>query len=254
MEFEGKVAIVTGAGQGIGLEVCRQLTAGGCSVVLNDLEETLTREATDLMNRSYHGRCVGVAGDASQMDVIIAIIKAAMERYGRIDMVMANAGVTLFGDFLTYSIEDFRKVIGTNLESAFFLTQAAARQIREQGTGGSILLMSSVTAHQAHHSLSAYAMTKAATEMLARNLVLDLSPLGIRINAIAPGATLTERTQQDKEYNNVWSGITPVGRPASVADVANAAIFLLSDRARHITGQTLVVDGGWTAVSPQPGG
>ncbi|MFM7194423.1 MAG: SDR family NAD(P)-dependent oxidoreductase [Bacteroidota bacterium] len=252
VEFEGKVAIVTGAGQGIGLEVCRQLMAGGCSVILNDLEETLTREATDDLNKSGNGRCIGVAGDASQMEVIMEIIETASTRFGRIDMVMANAGVTLFGDFLTYTLEDFRKVIGTNLESAFFLTQQAALQMCGQRGGGSILLMSSVTAHQAHHSLAAYAMTKAATEMLARNLVPDLAPHGIRINAIAPGATLTERTQQDKTYDQVWSGLTPLGRPAAVSDVASAAIFLLSDKSRHITGQTLVVDGGWTVVSPQP--
>ena len=254
MELNGKVAIVTGAGQGIGLEVCRQLVTAGCSVVLNDLEESLTREATESLSALRAGGCTGYHGDASDPQIIEELVRRAVERFGRLDMVMANAGVTLFGDFFNYSLEDFRKVIGTNLESAFFLTQHAARQMREQGSGGSILLMSSVTAHQSHHSLSAYAMTKAATEMLARNLVIDLSPFGIRINAIAPGATLTERTQQDKEYNKVWSGITPIGRPATVADVANAAVFLLSDHARHITGQTLVVDGGWTAVSPQPGG
>jgi len=252
MDFEGKTIIVTGAGQGIGLEVCRQLVAAGGSVVLNDIEADLTREAVSSLSNSSTGKCVGYHGDASDPNVIDGMMEAAINLTGRLDAVMSNAGVTLFGDFFTYSLNDFRKVTGTNLESAFFLTQAAARRMREQESGGSVLLMSSVTAHQAHHSLAAYAMTKAATEMLARNLVLDLSPFGIRINAIAPGATLTERTLQDKEYDTVWSGLTPLGRPASVADVASVALFLLSDRSRHITGQTLVVDGGWTAVSPQP--
>ena len=95
-------------------------------------------------------------------------------------------------------------------------------------------------------------MTKAALEMLARNLVIELSPYRININAIAPGATLTERTQEDAAYRETWSRLTPLGRPASAADIAKSALFLVSDEGKHITGQTLVVDGGWTCVSPSP--
>jgi NAD(P)-dependent dehydrogenase (short-subunit alcohol dehydrogenase family) len=124
--------------------------------------------------------------------------------------------------------------------------------MKSQLHGGSILLMSSVTAHQAHKNLAAYGMTKAAIEMLAKNLVIELSPFKIRINAIAPGATATERTQEDPEYVKTWSDITPLQRPASAEDIAHAAMFLTSDEARHITGQTLIIDGGWTAISPSP--
>jgi NAD(P)-dependent dehydrogenase (short-subunit alcohol dehydrogenase family) len=124
--------------------------------------------------------------------------------------------------------------------------------MKQQPGGGSILLMSSVTGHQAHKNLAAYGMSKAALEMLAKNLVIELSPFKININAIAPGATLTERTMNEAEYEKTWSKLTPRGRPASVADIANAALFLVSDNARHITGQSLVVDGGWTSISPSP--
>jgi NAD(P)-dependent dehydrogenase (short-subunit alcohol dehydrogenase family) len=95
-------------------------------------------------------------------------------------------------------------------------------------------------------------MSKAAIEMLAKNLVLELAPLGIRINTIAPGATLTERTTSDPNYAATWSKLTPLARPAFPEDIAAAAAFLLSDAARHITGQTLIIDGGWTAISPSP--
>jgi NAD(P)-dependent dehydrogenase (short-subunit alcohol dehydrogenase family) len=95
-------------------------------------------------------------------------------------------------------------------------------------------------------------MTKAALEMLAKNLVIEISKYKINVNAIAPGATLTERTLSDASYANTWSQLTPMGRPASVTDVANAALFLVSDEAKHITGQTLIVDGGWTCISPSP--
>jgi NAD(P)-dependent dehydrogenase (short-subunit alcohol dehydrogenase family) len=121
-----------------------------------------------------------------------------------------------------------------------------------QQTGGRILFTSSVTGHQAHKDLAAYGMTKAALEMLAKNLVVELSAYGITVNAIAPGATITERTTDDPEYEKVWSTITPMGRPASVSDIADAALFLVSNRAGHITGQSLVIDGGWTSVSPSP--
>jgi len=123
---------------------------------------------------------------------------------------------------------------------------------RSSSHRGALLLMSSVTGHQAHKNLAAYGMSKAALEMLAKNLVIELSQFQININTIAPGATLTERTVNDAGYEKTWSGLTPIGRPASTLDIANAALFLVSARARHITGQSLVVDGGWTSISPSP--
>jgi NAD(P)-dependent dehydrogenase (short-subunit alcohol dehydrogenase family) len=95
-------------------------------------------------------------------------------------------------------------------------------------------------------------MSKAALDMLAKNLVIELSEYKINVNAIAPGATVTERTMQDPAYHKIWSHITPMGRPAQVLDIADTALFLVSDKARHITGQTLIVDGGWSSVSPYP--
>jgi NAD(P)-dependent dehydrogenase (short-subunit alcohol dehydrogenase family) len=95
-------------------------------------------------------------------------------------------------------------------------------------------------------------MSKAAIEMLAKNLVIELSEFKINVNTIAPGATLTKRTAMDKDYEKTWSRITPMGKPASVTDIAHAAVFLVSDEARHITGQNLVIDGGWTSISPSP--
>jgi glucose 1-dehydrogenase len=158
----------------------------------------------------------------------------------------------LFGDFLSYTPESFYKVMQVNLGGSFFLAQAAANQMKLQAEGGSILFTSSVTGHQAHKNLAAYGMSKAALEMLAKNLVIELSGFKINVNAIAPGATLTERTLQDPDYIKTWSAITPMGRPAHTKDIADTALFLVSEKARHITGQTLIVDGGWTSISPPP--
>jgi 3-oxoacyl-[acyl-carrier protein] reductase len=160
--------------------------------------------------------------------------------------------MTSYGEFLEYQSKPLQDVINLNLFGSFFLAQKSAIQMKKQGSGGSILLMSSVTGHQAHKNLAAYGMTKAGLEMLAKSLVVELSPLNISINTVAPGATATERTLEDKDYEKTWSRITPMGRAATVEDVANAVLFLVSPESRHITGQTLVVDGGWTATSPSP--
>jgi glucose 1-dehydrogenase len=250
--FKGQVAIVTGAGQGIGLEICRQLAANGALVLLNDIDENLTQVAAQCINNQWFNSCIGLAGDSGDKAFVLKMVETAVAQFGKLTIAIANAGITLFGDFLTYPEKDFFSVLHTNLGGSFFLSQAAAQQMIRQGSGGSILLMSSVTAHAAHKNLAAYSMTKAAIEMLAKNLVVELAPHGISVNAIAPGATLTERTQEDASYLKTWSEITPMARPATPLDIAHAALFMVSENARHITGQSLVIDGGWSSVSPSP--
>ncbi|TLV00748.1 SDR family NAD(P)-dependent oxidoreductase [Dyadobacter luticola] len=250
--FDGQVAIVTGAGQGIGFEIARQLASQGAGVILNDADETLASDAARSIRESV-GNCVAFAGDASKPEIIDGMVEEAVKCFGKLTIAVANAGITLYGDFFEYPAENLQKVLEVNLMGSFLLTQAAAKQMRAQKSGGRILLMSSVVGHQAHKFLGAYAMTKAGLEMLAKNLVLELSPFGITINTVAPGATLTERTlAEDPTYPKIWSAITPMGRPAICEDIANAALFMLSPHSGHITGQSLVVDGGWTSVSPLP--
>jgi NAD(P)-dependent dehydrogenase (short-subunit alcohol dehydrogenase family) len=252
MKFEEKVAIVTGAGQGIGFEICRRLALEGALVILNDIDETLTQGAANTINEDGIVKCIPFAGDAGDAIFIQNMVDETVERFGKIDIVIANAGITLFGDFFTYSPESFSRVLQVNLGGTFFLAQAAANQMRKQLTGGSLLFTSSVTGHQAHKDLAVYGMTKAALEMLAKNLVIEVSKYKINVNTIAPGATVTERTLKDPDYEKTWSQLTPMGRPATVADIANAALFFVSNDAKHITGQSLIVDGGWTCISPSP--
>jgi len=248
MTLNHKTAIVTGAGQGIGYAIAGLLIARGARVLLNDSDEALAAKAASQLGES----CVAFPGDAGDPAFIRSMVDTAVEIFGRLDIVVANAGLTLFGDFFAYTPASFNEVMRLNLGGTFFLAQAAAIRMRAQGDGGRIVFTSSVTGHQAHKQLTAYGMSKAAIEMMARSLVVELSPYGITVNAVAPGATLTERTAADADYERIWSELTPLGRPATPADIAEAVVFLAGPGARHITGQTLIVDGGWTAVSPGP--
>jgi glucose 1-dehydrogenase len=249
-QFAGQAAIVTGAGEGIGLEIAKQLTHAGANVLINDVN--VAKAQTVAESLSGGGKCIGVGGDVSDVAVVRGLVDKAVAEFGRLDMVIANAGITLWNNFFDYKPEDFQRVLSVNLGGSFFLTQAAARYMRDHG-GGRIVLMSSVTGHQAIEYLSAYAMTKAALEMLAKQLTTELARHSITINAVAPGAIVTPRNlADDPNYAEHWSQIIPTGRVGYVEDIANAVLFLLSPASRQITGQTLVVDGGWTAVSPTP--
>ena len=252
MSFKNKAAIVTGAGQGIGFEMCRLLASEGANVLLNDIDPGFADDAVKQINEESAGKCRAMTGDSSDILFIKKMVDEAVKQFGRLDIVIANAGITLFGDFFTYTPESFNRVMQVNLAGTFFLAQAASNIMKTQANGGSILFTSSVTAHQAHKNLAAYGMTKAALEMLAKNLVIEVSQYKINVNTVAPGATLTKRTTEIPDYAETWSRITPLGSPASVTDIANSALFLVSDKARHITGQTLIVDGGWTSTSPSP--
>lgn len=251
-EFAKKVAIVTGAGIGIGFEIARSLAKQGASVLLNDLDVSATESAVGRI-AAEGGVCYAMAGDAGDPDFVESMAAEAVSRFGSLDIAIANAGITTYGSFLEYTVEKFQKLVGLNLQGSFFLAQSAARRMRDQGTGGRILFMSSVTGHQSHPYLVPYGMTKAALRMLAKGLVGELSQYGITTNAISPGAVRTERTiGDDPSFEASWSEATPNGRIATPEDIADAALFLVSGKAKHITGQTLVVDGGWTSTSAVP--
>jgi glucose 1-dehydrogenase len=243
-----KTAIITGAGQGIGLRIAEMLHASGANIILNDVDDALCKEASAKLGN----RCLAMTGDSSDPAFIQKMVNKAVEAYGQLNIAIANAGITLFGTFSDYPVADFDRVMDVNMRGTFYLAQIASNQMIKQGTGGSLLFTSSVTGHQAHKNLAAYSMTKAGIEMLAKNLVSEIAEHGINVNCIAPGATLTERTLQDPDYTTTWTNLTPMKRPGTVDDVANAAVFLVSEQARHITGQSLVIDGGWSAMSPSP--
>ena len=259
-DFTNQTAIITGAGQGIGFAIANELARQGANVLLNDFDADLAQRAAQQIRQQGNvgdNVCEAMPGDAADVAFIYQMVETAVARFGRLDIAIANAGITVFGDLFTITPEAYRTIVDLNLRGSFFLVQAAATQMRAQGKdeagiAGRLLLMSSVVGQLGHPGLPVYSMTKAGLQMLARQAVIDLSPVGITINAVAPGATLTERTLDDPAYVPTWSRITPMGRPATVADITAAALFLLSPAASHITGQTLTIDGGWTSVGVPP--
>ena len=251
--FLNQTVIVTGAGEGIGYEVARQFCVEGASTILNDILPERAIAAAESIASETGARCLPAPGDVADIEVVRALVRQAVDTFGQLNVCVCNAGLTSWGDFFDYLPADFERVVGVNLRGSYFLAQAAARQFRAQEKGGRIVLMSSVTGHRAVPYLSAYGMTKAALEMLARNLVLELSPHGITINCVAPGAVITPRNlNDDPDYEARWGSLIPVGKAIQTQDIANAVLFLAAPESAKITGQAIVVDGGWTSTSPIP--
>ncbi|HUS17528.1 MAG TPA: SDR family NAD(P)-dependent oxidoreductase [Chloroflexia bacterium] len=246
--------LVTGAGVGIGFEVARRFALGGAPVALNDLDPALAERAAAAINAEAGAERVRAYGlDVADVAAVRAMVAEADERLGGLRVLVANAGLTNYGGFLDYTPEAFDRLTSVNLRGSYFTAQAAAKAMIARGTRGRILLMSSVTGQRAFMNLSAYGITKAALRHMAATLALELGPHGLTVNALGPGAIMTERTLADDPHlEESWAGVTPTGRVGYVADVAAAALFLASPEAGHISGQTLMVDGGWTLASPIP--
>ncbi|NJB84681.1 3-oxoacyl-[acyl-carrier protein] reductase [Lewinella marina] len=252
--FTGQTAIVTGAATGIGFGIARYLVEQGATVVLNDIDPAAAADAVDELNSTGPGTAFPFVGNAGEVDFVYRLVDyAAGLEDTTLSMIVANAGLTEFGDFFEFSEDSFDRLTALNLKGTFFLVQAAARHFRREGTAGRIVLIGSNVGNRAYPDLGAYGMSKAGIAMLAQQLTLDLAPLGITINCVAPGAVLTERTEKEEpDYAGIWATLNPVGRVGLPADVAAAVGFLLGPGGGHISGQQLLVDGGWSAYAASP--
>ena len=246
MKSSGKVVVITGAARGIGKACAERFLNDGAKVVISDVDAGHLGQTASELGRPDDLRAV--EADVAKRADIERLVATAAKEFGRLDVMVNNAGVARNQDFLEIAESDFDEIIGINLKGAFFGVQAAARQMIAQGGGGVIVNMSSVNALLAIPSLATYAISKGGMKQLTSVAAVALAPHRIRVVAVGPGTILTDMVasaifSSDEARRSVLSR-TPIGRGGEASEVASVVAFLASDDASYITGQTIYPDGG----------
>lgn len=247
MKLSNKVAVITGAAKGIGRSCAERLLVDGCKLVIADIDgPQLAATLTHLKRTSSN--VVAVEADVSRRADVDNAVRAAVEHFDRLDIMINNAGIALNNEFLSVTEEEFDRVLGINLKGAFFGVQAAARQMIAQGGGGVIINMSSINALLANPSVATYAISKGGMNQLTTTAAVALAQHNIRVVGIGPGTILTEMVASsimtsDDARRSVLAR-TPMGRCGNPQEIASVAAFLASEDASYITGQTIYPDGG----------
>jgi NAD(P)-dependent dehydrogenase (short-subunit alcohol dehydrogenase family) len=246
--LQHRIAIVTGAARGIGLACAQRFAAEGATLVLADLDEAAgTAAAAAISGAAF------VRADVSRKADVAILVQQTLDRHGRIDLLVNNAGITHACAFLDLAEEDFERVLAVNLKSMFLCGQAVARSMVKLGVRGSIVNMSSANAVVAIANQVPYVVSKGGINQLTKVMAVALAPHGIRVNGIGPGTILTELAKQavltdDAARSKILSR-TPLGRCGEPEEVAAVAAFLASDDASYLTGQTIYPDGGRLALN-----
>jgi NAD(P)-dependent dehydrogenase (short-subunit alcohol dehydrogenase family) len=245
MRLTGKVALVTGAQQGIGQAIALAYGREGASVIVNYLDDQAAAENIVSQIRELGPQAVAVSGNVARADELQAIIEAG-NQLGGIDILVNNAGIFPRVDFLDMTEAQWEEVLGVNLKGAFLCTQAVARQLVARGQGGAVINLASGAAFRSSPRGVHYVSSKAGLVGLTRATALELAPYRIRVNAIAPGLTDTAQPRygMSEEEIQARGREVPLGRMATPNDIADMAVFLASEEARYVTGQTLHVNGG----------
>ncbi|MFB6419321.1 MULTISPECIES: SDR family NAD(P)-dependent oxidoreductase [Bradyrhizobium] len=246
MKLSGKVAAITGAARGIGKACAKRFLDDGVKVVISDVDaDGLAATAAELGRPDALRTIVGNVARRADVDQLVA---TAVKEFGRLDIMVNNAGVARNRDILEITEEEFDEIIGINLKGAFFGVQAAARQMIAQGSGGVIVNMSSVNALLAIPALATYAMSKGGMKQLTSVAAVALAPHNIRVVAVGPGTILTDMVASSiytsEDARKTVLSRTPAGRGGEPSEVASVVAFLASEDASYITGQTIYPDGG----------
>lgn len=242
--MEAKAALVTGGSRGIGKEIALELARTGYRVAVNYYNDPIPFvDATMAEIRALQPDAFPVQADIRSSRQVSAMFEKVLASFGRLDLLVNNAGVQTWKPLLEVTEEEWDLVVDTNLKGCFLCTQQAARYMKDHG-GGSIVNLGSGCNKLAFPSLVAYTASKGGIEMFTKEAAVELGQYGIRVNCIAPGSIESERTRlEDPDYAGTWSKLTPLGRVGTSADIAPAVVFLASPGASFISGQTIWIDG-----------
>jgi NAD(P)-dependent dehydrogenase (short-subunit alcohol dehydrogenase family) len=241
-DLSGHVALVTGASKGVGKGIALELGRAGCDLAVNYHSDRAGAEATVAEIEAMGRRAIAVGADVGQSDAVAAMLGDVMRVFGRLNILVNNAGIQTWSPLLELRESDWDRVMNTNLKGCFLCTQAAARMME---SGAAIVNIGSGCNKWPFPKLVDYTASKGGIDAFTRSAAVELGPLGIRVNCVAPGAIEIERTKTElPDYAGTWARLTPLGRVGLPADVGNAVVFLASAASSFITGQTLWVDGG----------
>jgi len=241
--LHGKTVLVTGSTRGIGLGIAKALGSAGAQVVISSEDPDDTGKVTDELRAEGHV-AHGIACDVTDHIALNALVEGTLSQFGGIDILICNAGIT--GEAGSWALDDFDRVMAVNLRSMVALTTLTLPHIAARG-GGSVILMSSLSALRGNGAINAYALAKAGVAQLARNLAVQWGPQGVRVNAIAPGlidTPLSAPLMADEGFMQRRMQMTPLRRTGTVDDVAAACLFLAAPGSSFITGQQIAIDGG----------
>lgn len=256
LDLDGLTAIVTGSSRGIGAGIAVAMLAHGANILVSGLDaaetETCRHDLAAQIAGDTDSRIAALAGDVSHPDFATELVQLAVERFGRLDHVVCNAGIDIIKPAVDYSVDEWDRVLGVNLRGAFLPAQAAARHWIKRGQPGSITMTSSVAGTVGVPTLAPYAASKGAINQLVRTLAAEWASANIRVNAVAPGyvANIMQgvTAHEDAASRQRIETFTPLGRRGTIEEIAAPFVFLASPSASYVTGAVLAVDGGYTAI------
>ncbi len=247
MSLQNKVAIVTGGNSGIGRAIALGLAKAGANIVIDYIADPAATDALEREILALGDQAIGVDADVSRVNAVQRLIDAAVQRFGRIDIMVNNAGVETRTSVLDTTEAQYDRVLSVNLKSAFFGTQAAARQMIKQGGGGRIINITSVHEDWPMPGNTAYCLAKGGMRMLTRTAGVELAPHGIRVVGVGPGAVATAinlSTMRDPALMAKLNAAIPLGRMAEPEEIASVVVFLAGEGASYLTATTIFADGG----------
>jgi NAD(P)-dependent dehydrogenase (short-subunit alcohol dehydrogenase family) len=249
LNIQDRVAIVWGGGAGMGEATVDLLAGAGCPVGIVDIDGSLAEKVAQKV-RSQGGKAIGLQADVREEADVDAVVKAVVRELGVPTLSASVVGIALFKPALETTLEDFNSELARNLRPAFLIGRRVAQEMRKSGRGGSIAFVQSISGLQSAANHIGYGAAKAGLRSIVQTMALEWGPLGIRVNAVAPGPIRTVRVGAMPGVIESSSKRVPLGRMGEVREIASALVFLLSDMAGYITGQTIVADGGWLVATP----